>query len=201
MALPRVPPRPAAQIDKMVKSPWRRAVFLDRDGVVVRSVVRDGKPYAVRRLEDLRLLPGAGGSIASLKKAGFLVIVVTNQPDIANGLISPEIVDEMHARLRTKLTIDDVRMCPHNSASGCDCRKPKPGMLLQAAADHNVNLGKSYMVGDRISDVLAGASAGCQSIFIDRHYAETKGQAIGTDMIERSLPSATRLILSHLSRR
>jgi len=180
----------------MVKSPARRAVFLDRDGVIVRSHVRDGKAYAVRRLEDFRLLPGAAAAIARLKKAGFFLVVVTNQPDIANGLISEKIVKEMHTRLLAKTAIDDVRLCPHNSEAKCDCRKPKPGMLLSAAADHNIDLRKSFMVGDRISDVLAGSRAGCQSIFIDRRYAESRGQTIGTDLIARSLPGAADIILS-----
>ncbi len=144
-------------------------------------------------------MPGAAEAIFSLKEAGFLVVVVTNQPDIANGLVDPQVVAEMHAKMRSKLAIDDVRMCPHNSAAGCECRKPKPGLLFSAAADHNIDLLESYMVGDRISDVMAGSSAGCRSIFIDRHYAETIGQQIGTDMIATSLPGAVRLILTQNS--
>ncbi|MBL8630570.1 MAG: HAD-IIIA family hydrolase [Rhodospirillaceae bacterium] len=169
--------------------------------MIVRSHVRDGKAYAVRRLKDFRFLPGAKDAISRLKKAGFRVVVVTNQPDIANGLVDPQIVAEMHAKMRAKLAIDDVRMCPHNSAAGCKCRKPKPGLLLKAAADHNIDLLESYMVGDRISDVKAGTSAGCRTIFIDRHYAETVGQEIGTDMIATSLPGAVRLILTKKSKR
>lgn len=185
----------------MVRLLRRRAVFLDRDGVIVRSIVKDGKPYAARRLEDFRLLPGARTAISSLKAAGLWVVVVTNQPDIANGLVPERLVAAMHARLRSELAIDDIGMCPHNSAAGCGCRKPKPGLLLKAAADHNIDLRKSYMVGDRISDVLAGSSAGCQTIFIDRRYAESAGKNIGTEMIVHSLPGAARLILSLISKR
>jgi D-glycero-D-manno-heptose 1,7-bisphosphate phosphatase len=135
-----------------------------------------------------------------LKNAGFLVVVVTNQPDIANGLVAEPLVAAMHDKMRRALPIDAVMLCPHNAAAGCDCRKPKPGMLLKAAADLDIDLIGSYMVGDRISDVHAGAAAGCKSIFIDRHYTETKGQEIGTDLIVTTLPAAAKLILSRHTR-
>ena len=175
----------------------RRAVFLDRDGVINRSEVREGKPFAPRGLAEFRLLPGAAESIRALKRAGLLVIVVTNQPDIGNGLVEPSVVDAMHTRLRNKLCVDDVRMCPHRQDAGCACRKPKPGMLLDAARQWQIALAHSFMVGDRWGDILAGQSVGCYTIFIDRGYREPR--LATADGRAKSLNSAARLILSLMS--
>src|SRR5262245_66529159 len=111
----------------------RRAVFLDRDGVLVRAEVREGKSYAPRRLEDFRLLPGTAESVRMLRDHGFPTIVVTNQPDIGNGLVAAEIVDAMHAIMRRKLPLDAIEVCPHRQTDNCACRKPKSGLLLAAA--------------------------------------------------------------------
>ena len=172
----------------------RRAVFLDRDGVVNRSTVRGGKPYAPRKLADFRLLPGVARCVGALKRAGFLVIVATNQPDIGNGLVDPAVVDAMHARLRSRLAVDDIRVCAHRQDEGCRCRKPRPGMLLDAAAQWHIDLKKSYMVGDRDGDIVAGKAAGCYTLFIDRHYSEPLRSA--PDWSGSSLPAAVRFILS-----
>lgn len=172
----------------------RQAVFLDRDGVISRSYVRDGKPYAPRRLEDFRLLPGAALAVKSLKTGGFLVIVVTNQPDIGNGLVDPAVVDAMHARLRARVPVDDIRMCPHRQDEGCACRKPKPGMLLAAARQWDIDLGRSYMIGDRDGDIVAGKTAGCYTLLVKRGYSEPR-RAL-PDKTVRSLPVAVRYILA-----
>lgn len=172
----------------------RRAVFLDRDGVINRSVVREGKPYAPRRLADFRLLPGAVRAIQELKQAGLLVIVVTNQPDIGNGLVKASLVDAMHFKLRQVSLIDDIMICPHRQDAGCSCRKPKPGLLVQAAKKWRIDLGSSFMVGDRWGDIVAGQRAGCYNIFINRHYKEP--QQTKPDGHAASLPAATRLIVS-----
>ena len=148
------------------------AVFLDRDGVLNRSLVRDGKSYAPRRMEDFKLLPYAVTSVEKLLKVGFLVIVVTNQPDINNGLVSIESVNAMHSILKEKTHVTDIFLCPHSQNEGCHCRKPKPGMLMAAAKKYNIDLQKSFMVGDRSSDVDAGLEAGCRAIFLNRHYKE-----------------------------
>jgi len=172
----------------------RRAVFLDRDGVINRSLVRDGKPYAPRRLADFRLLPGAANAVRALREAGLLVIVVTNQPDIGNGLIAAATVEAMHETLRRRAPVDDIFLCPHAQGAHCDCRKPNPGMLLQAAARWCIDLPHSFLVGDRRSDVVAGQVAGCYTIFLDRGYAETR--PADADHYATSLPSAARRILS-----
>ncbi len=175
------------------------AVFVDRDGVLNRSAVRDGKPYAPRRLEEFRLLPGVAAAVADLKAAGLLVIVVTNQPDIGNGLVEATVVEAMHARLAAKAPVDEIRVCPHSQSAGCDCRKPRPGMLLAAAEAWNVDLAESYMVGDRAGDVVAGRAAGCYTVFVDRNYRETPSLAF--DAKVRSFPEAARAILRHRASR
>lgn len=176
----------------------RSAVFLDRDGVLNRALVRNGKPYAPRILSQFRLLPGAAAAVRDLKAAGFLVIVVTNQPDIGNGLVDPGTVEEMHSRLRAKLPLDDIKVCEHRQNEGCACRKPAPGMLLDAASDWDIVLADSFMVGDRIGDVVAGRRAGCTTVFVDRGYAE--GRGTGWDIRVRNLPAAVAEILKRVPR-
>ena len=171
----------------------RRAVFLDRDGVINRSAVRGGKPYAPRRIEDFRLLPGVARAVIDLKRAKFLVVVVTNQPDIGNGLVSASTVEAMHARLKSRVPVDDIRVCPHRQDAGCACRKPKPGMLRAAARRWNIDLQNSYMVGDRAGDIVAGKAAGCYTLLINRRYSEPLAKA---DWTVGSLPAAVRSILS-----
>lgn len=176
----------------------RRAAFLDRDGVINRALIRDLKPYSPRRLEDFRVLPGVPQAVGRLKQAGLLIIVVTNQPDIGNGFVTDSVMAEMHDRLRAQVPVDDIRMCPHSQTAGCDCRKPKTGMLLAAAADYGIDLKASFMVGDRFSDMLAGAAAGCYTVFVRRGYAESRNRRVPADSTVRSLPEAARLILSRL---
>jgi len=172
----------------------RRAVFLDRDGVISRSYVRDGKPYAPRRFEDFRLLPGAADAVQALKGAGFLTIVVTNQPYIGNGLVAPAVVEAMHTKLRERVPVDDIRMCPHRQDEGCACRKPRPGMLLAAAKRWKIDLKNSYIVGDRNGDISAGKAAGCHTVLINRYYYEPRRAE--PDKNVRSLAAAVRFILS-----
>jgi D-glycero-D-manno-heptose 1,7-bisphosphate phosphatase len=151
----------------------RKAVFLDRDGVINRSIIKNGKGYAPRSLAEFELLPGVEEATAALKKADFLLFVVTNQPDIGNGLISPDIVDQMHQLLIKKLPLTKIYMCPHRQDENCACRKPKPGMLLMAKDEFDIDMKNSFMVCDRVSDVQAGISAGCTPFFIDHNYIET----------------------------
>ncbi len=172
----------------------RSAVFLDRDGVVCRSIVRDGKPYAARTLDEFRLVPRARESVRLLRGAGFLVVIVTNQPDIGAGLVARSTVESMHARLSSRLDVDAVMTCPHMRSDGCDCRKPKTGMLVEAASRLAIDLNASFLVGDRASDIEAGNTAGCHTVFIDRRYSEPRPDY--PDQMATSLASATRLILS-----
>lgn len=172
------------------------AVFLDRDGVISNSIIRDGKGFAPRLFEEFRLLPYAAESISKLKSNGFVVIVVTNQPDIGNGLVETEVLDKMHKKLRALTAVDDIYICPHKQNQNCDCRKPKPGMLVEAAAKYGINLNRSFMVGDRASDVHAGQEAGCKTIFINRHYREEKPST--QTFTTTSLRAAIKLILNNI---
>ncbi len=148
----------------------RKAVFLDRDGVIVIPEFRDGRSFAPVRLQDYRFYPEAPAALSRLKSAGYLLIVVTNQPEVGRGLIPEEVLVEMHRRLLASLPIDTVKVCRHTATDGCNCRKPKPGMLLEAASEFGISLPDSYMVGDRAVDVEAGRAAGCRTVFIDLGY-------------------------------
>jgi D-glycero-D-manno-heptose 1,7-bisphosphate phosphatase len=170
-----------------------RAVFLDRDGVLNRSAIRNGQPVAPTSLEDFALLPGVTEAIARLHQADFRLIVVTNQPDIATGKISREVLDLIHQRLRSWLPVDAIKVCPHVDKDQCACRKPKPGMLLEAAREWPIDLNRSFMVGDRWRDVSAGKAAGCKTIFIDYSYRET--QVDQPDFVVTSLLEASDIIL------
>ncbi|MEQ8814124.1 MAG: HAD family hydrolase [Thalassobaculum sp.] len=150
----------------------RRAVFLDRDGVLVATEVHGGKPIAALTLADFAILPEAPAAVAALKSAGFVTVVVTNQPEMARGNVDSATMDAMHARLSQAMPIDAVYVCPHDSGDGCGCRKPAPGMLLRAADELGLDLASSYMVGDRWRDVGAGRAAGCTTVLIECGYDE-----------------------------
>jgi D-glycero-D-manno-heptose 1,7-bisphosphate phosphatase len=148
----------------------RRAVFLDRDGVINRAVRLGGKPYAPATAAELEILPGVLDAIARLRGEGYQPVVVTNQPDIARGAITLAAVEAIHEHLRAGLGLDDIRVCPHDDADRCDCRKPKPGLLLREPRYH---LPESVMIGDRWRDIEAGRAAGCRvTILIDYGYDE-----------------------------
>jgi D-glycero-D-manno-heptose 1,7-bisphosphate phosphatase len=168
------------------------AVFLDRDGVLNRAVVRDGKPYPPAHLDDLEVLPGVADALERLKAAGFALVVVTNQPDVARGRQTAEVVQAMHDRLAAVLPLDEFRVCWHDDADDCDCRKPKPGLLTRAPL---YNLGRSFIVGDRWRDIDAGRRAGCRAaILIEYGYDE--GLSAEPDVRLRSLSEAADWILS-----
>jgi D-glycero-D-manno-heptose 1,7-bisphosphate phosphatase len=154
----------------------RRAVFLDRDGVLNEAVVRDGLPFPPQRLADFRVDDEAPSGCARLKAAGFLLIVVTNQPDAARGTQSRDEVDAMHLKLRELIpTLDVIEVCWHAGekyGDPCDCRKPRPGMLLRSATQFEIDLARSFLIGDRWRDVDCARAAGCSAVFIDRGYSE-----------------------------
>ena len=171
----------------------RRAVFLDRDGVINRSIIRDGKPYAPESVSEMEILEGVREALASLRSAGFLNIIVTNQPDVASGNLKVQTLEAMHECLRNELTLDGIKVCCHGDADGCECRKPKPGMLLQAAREFGIDLEQSFMVGDRWRDVQAGQAAGCATFFIDYGYGEKRPEP--PYIAVKSLAEASRHIL------
>ena len=136
------------------------AVFLDRDGVLNRAIVRDGKPYPPASLAELEIVEGAAGCLERLKNLGFLLLVVTNQPDVSRGTQSIEAIQAMHETMRQTLPLDDFLVCPHDDRDACQCRKPLPGLFLEAQARYGIDLAGSFMVGDRWRDIDAGRAAG-----------------------------------------
>jgi D-glycero-D-manno-heptose 1,7-bisphosphate phosphatase len=172
-----------------------RAVFLDRDGVLNANIERDGRPVAPWRLEDFKILPGIPEAVSELRRAGFVIVVVTNQPDITTGRTSPATLAAMHDELRRQVEIDDIRVCAHVDADACACRKPKPGMLVEAAADHSIALDRSWLVGDRWRDIAAGHAAGCRSILVgDWDGDPPQGMRPAYGRV-KALPGAVRVIL------
>lgn len=174
----------------------RRAVFLDRDGVLVKSGIREGQPVAPASLEQFQILPGVPAALEQLKRRGFLLVVVTNQPDVARGVIPAAAIEQMHRRLLEVLPVDDIRVCMHDDGDGCHCRKPKPGMILDAARAYGIDLRGSFMVGDRWRDVEAGHAAGCKTVFIEHGYGERQ-PAVPPDARVHSLEEAVDWILAH----
>jgi D-glycero-D-manno-heptose 1,7-bisphosphate phosphatase len=145
-------------------------VFLDRDGVINKVVFRDGRPTSPRNLAEFEIEDGVERSLNRLRDAGFKLFVVSNQPDIARGLMPRETLRAMTEKILTTLAIDEVRVCPHDERECCSCRKPRPGMLVDLAREHGVELGGSYLIGDSWKDTLAAGAAGCRSIILDRPY-------------------------------
>jgi len=152
----------------------RKAIFLDRDGVINKTFIENNLPYAPLSYNQLEILPGVKESIIRLKKLNFLCLVVTNQPDVSRGKIKKETVLKMNSHLKKEIKLDDFFVCYHDDRDACECRKPKSGLLLAAAKKWNIDFKKSYMIGDRWKDVEAGTNVGCKTIFIDNNYKEIK---------------------------
>ena len=149
----------------------RRAVFLDRDGVINRAIVQNGQPFSPASVGEIALLPDVYEACELLKKNGFHLVVVTNQPEVARGTVDQKNVEKIHQRMSESLPIDRIEVC-YDCDDSSEFRKPNPGMLKRAARDLDVDLECSFMVGDRWRDVDCGHAAGCQTIFIDHGYAE-----------------------------
>ncbi len=172
----------------------RRAVFLDRDGVINESITRDGKPYPPRNAEETRLVRDAGEALARLRARGFLLLVVTNQPDVRRGTMRRSDVEEIHRFLLSQLPLDDFFVCYHDDRDDCICRKPRAGLLLQGARKYGVDVSSSYLVGDRWRDIDAGGAAGCRTVLIDRRYNE-RSPTVAPDVTVSSLAEAVDWIL------
>jgi D-glycero-D-manno-heptose 1,7-bisphosphate phosphatase len=175
----------------------RRAVFLDRDGVLNRPAERDGLPFPPLSAADFELYDGVAEGCARLKEAGFLLVVVTNQPDVGRGTQTRAQVDAMHAKLLAALPmLDRIEVCFHagrEHGESCLCRKPQPGMLLTAAAALEIELSRSYMIGDRWRDIDCARAAGCCAIFIDHGYREPLREK--PDAIVSGFAAAAELIV------
>ena len=181
----------------------KRCVFLDRDGVLNRPVVRDGRPFPPANVGEFQLYPDVVDGCRQLKEAGFLLIVVTNQPDVGRGTQSRESVEAMHAKLRGDIpALDAIEVCFHAGAAHgdpCDCRKPKPGMLFRSAENRGIDLKRSFMIGDRWRDIDCAHAAGCRAVFIDHGYREQLREK--PEFVVTTFREAAAVILqSHLSR-
>jgi D-glycero-D-manno-heptose 1,7-bisphosphate phosphatase len=168
----------------------QKSVFLDRDGVINKLVYRNGKLTSPRSIEEFEFEEGIEPPLQRLSAEGFRLFVVTNQPEIARGLVMRESVSVMTARVMSLPVIEEVRVCPHDDDDGCSCRKPQPGMLIELAQRHGISIGESYIVGDTWRDSSAGSNAGCKSIILDRPY----NHADPADWRVVSLSSAVDLI-------
>ena len=175
------------------------AVFLDRDGVINRTIVCDGTPHPPSSCEQVEILPGVREALAELAAQRLPLIVVTNQPDVARGTQTREAVEAINALLMAELPLTRVYRCFHDTPDNCACRKPKPGLLHEAAAAYNIDLRRSFLVGDRWSDVAAGQAAGCTTFLIDLPYSQ--GQRCRPDYRVADLPEATKMILRLLRTR
>lgn len=176
------------------RSPGRPAVFLDRDGVINRAIIRNGKPFAPVNIFEVELIDGVGLSLARLRNMGFVNVVVTNQPDLSTGKQTSSTLGAIHDWMMNTLDLDAIFVCPHLTSHHCECRKPKPGLLDQARERLGIDYGKSFLVGDRWSDVEAGQRAGLQAIFfIDYEYVEPR--PTGDFQTVKSLNEATEKII------
>lgn len=151
-------------------SSLKPAVFIDRDGVVNQVVFRNGQPASPRTLEEFIWVEGIQEAVIRLKAASLYVFVITNQPDIARSKLNPIVLEQISNTIRQSLLIDDILVCPHDDSDNCACRKPRPGMLISLAAQSQIDLPSSFVIGDSWKDMAAGKSAGCQTILIDRQY-------------------------------
>jgi D-glycero-D-manno-heptose 1,7-bisphosphate phosphatase len=175
----------------------RPAVFLDRDGVLNRTTVRNGTPYPPATADEADILPGVADALKRLADRGLTLIVVTNQPDVARGTQTREAVEQINARLGRELPmLNAFYVCYHDNADGCQCRKPGPGMLFQAATEHGIDLARSFLVGDRWSDVVAGAAVGCKTFLLDVPYSQC--HRCTPDHVVADLQEAADRILSLL---
>jgi D-glycero-D-manno-heptose 1,7-bisphosphate phosphatase len=181
-------------IDQSAVTGTRAAVFLDRDGVLNEVELHNGTPHPPARVAQLRLLPGVVEACHRLRDLGFVLVVVTNQPDISRGKQTRDEVDRMHDVLRGRLPLDEIVVCAHDDADDCPCRKPRPGMILDAAARLDLDLAESVCVGDRWRDVESAKRAGVMAIFVDRGYGERR--PTNADAIVASLPDAVGFIES-----
>jgi D-glycero-D-manno-heptose 1,7-bisphosphate phosphatase len=171
----------------------QRVVFIDRDGVLNRAFPEGGTTRPPASLDELELLPGVRESLARLREAGFVLVVVTNQPDVARGTQTRAAVEAINAHMRAELPLLDVFACYHDSADKCACRKPKPGMLTLAAAKHDLDLDSAFLIGDRWSDIVAAHAAGCRAVLIDTPFSHAERCA--PDAVVGDILGATDWIL------
>ena len=151
----------------------KKAIFFDRDGVINKVVFRNGnyqKPIAPWNINEFKIFPGIKKSFCNLKNLGFKIFVVTNQPDIAKGIIDSCFVSRLNKIILQELPVDEIAVCPHEDKNMCDCRKPKPGMIVSLSKKWGVDCKNSFLVGDSWKDIEAGETAQCTTMLLERHY-------------------------------
>ena len=148
----------------------KKAVFLDRDGVINKVIIKDGKAYSPRDFSEFEFIENIAEQIKKIKGAGYYIIVVTNQPDIARGEMDISELNKMTKSIKANLSVDEISICPHDDIDNCNCRKPKPGMLVDAAKRFEIDLTTSFLIGDGWKDMEAAKNAGCMGILIDTLY-------------------------------
>ena len=173
----------------------RRAVFLDRDGVINEAIIRGGKPYPPASLAELQVTTETESALCQLSTKGYLLIGITNQPDVARGTQKKEVVEAINNYLVKSLPLEVILVCYHDDKDNCDCRKPNPGLILEAAKRWNVDLQSSFMIGDRWKDIEAGTRAGCKTVWINRLYDEDTQDTVA-DYYSESINQAVAWILS-----
>lgn len=176
-----------------------RAVFLDRDGVINRVMIREGKAFSPRSRAEFAIFDEAPEAIARLRNAGLLVVVVTNQPDIARGMLTLADLDWMTSEIRNRCRVDEVIVCPHDDHDDCSCRKPKAGMLIESGRKWRIDLSGSFMIGDSWKDMEAGRRAGCVCLLVDTSYNKdlhcslrVENLTAAVEFILRSTPESTK---------
>jgi D-glycero-D-manno-heptose 1,7-bisphosphate phosphatase len=183
-------------VGRQIGNERARAVFLDRDGVLNRAIVRDGKPHPPSRLDEVTLIPGAAPALARLKSLGFLLVVVSNQPDVGRGTQERRHVEAINAFLASLLPIDEFCVCFHDDSAGCECRKPAPGLIVEATRRLGIDVRRSFLIGDRWRDVGAAQKAGVRSVFIDYQYDERRPDP-PADATVANLTEAVDWVVAH----
>lgn len=173
----------------------KRAIFLDRDGVINEVLFRGGnndKPIAPWEMDEFKLIPGTKKPLEKFHQMGFLLFVVSNQPDIAKGFVKFNTVKKMNDIVLNELPIDEIIVCSHIDSDNCNCRKPKPGMIISLAKKWDINLLNSFLIGDNWKDIEAGKKAGCMTILLDKFY----NQAVSADYRVKSLTNSVEIVKS-----
>ena len=176
-----------------------KCVFLDRDGILNTSVIVNNKPFAPKSVSDLIITPNIKSKLTKLKSNGILLIVITNQPDVSRGTATRESVDQINKALQDYLPLDEIYVCFHDNSDNCKCRKPKPGNIINASKKYNIDLDKSFMIGDRRGDVQAGNSVGLTTIFVDYNYSEEK--PLDSNYIVETVPDALDIAINYYSQK
>lgn len=171
-----------------------KAVFFDRDGIINKAVIREGKATSPRTLEEWQWETGIHDAVKQLKEAGFLILVVTNQPDIIRGLYPQEIMEKFHKMISDELHVDDIAACMHDNSHNCHCRKPKPGMLVDLTKKWDLSIKDSVFIGDTFKDMQAGKQAGCFTILVKKNY----NKDTDCNYLAKDLDDAVRYILKNL---